>query len=93
MSVISTPQDLAVALAHLFALEESHCSISDWYAQAQLVSDGIRENAAVVDLVSNDIWDWLSDADVRRKNATIKAEHDLFVREAIEMLEAGNWPP
>ncbi len=47
-------------------------SLSQWYLQAKIVVKNIRSSAEISNTVTEDVWHYLSDADVRFKDASVK---------------------
>lgn len=81
---------LGAELRALLDAEVDDVSLKDWNERMlQLFS---RLTPEVANVVSNTIWDWFSDADVRRKEPTIRAQSTEEIRAVIAQLERGEWP-
>lgn len=70
--------------------EVAAISLEEWTARMQ---DLVRSlDPDVANVVSNTIWSWFTDADVRRKEPTIRVQSTADIEDAIAQLESGKWP-
>lgn len=83
---------LARTLRELRDAEKAGIAFSTWSDEALAVQRRIRADPEVCNLLSNFVWDWFSEADVRRKEPGIEAEMDAEILRVIKELEAGRWP-
>lgn len=69
--------------------ELADVSLKEWNAKMQDLVKHLEPDVANV--VSNTIWSWFTDADVRRKEPGIRARSTEEIRTAIALLERGEW--
>lgn len=81
---------LGAELRALLDAEVADVSLNEW--NEKMLQLFRRLTPEVVNVVSNGIWDWCSDADVRRKEPTIRAQSTEEIHAVIAQLERGVWP-
>jgi hypothetical protein len=85
-------RELAGDLRRLRDAEQAGVPLDAWYAQSLALERRIIGSPEVANLVANFIWDWLADADVRRKAPLLAAEQDAELLRVLQILEKGDWP-
>ena len=81
---------LGAELRALLDAEVANVRLNEWNERMQLLVS--RLGPAVGNVVSNTVWSWFTDADVRRKEPTIRAQSTKEMRAVIAQLERGEWP-
>lgn len=81
---------LGAELRALLDAEVADVSLKEW--NEKMLQLFRRLAPEVGNVIPNTIWSWFSDADVRRKEPTIRAQSTEEMRAVIAQLERGVWP-